>query len=195
MSEHKTWSRDFEIRPEQRNERQAALVRRIEEGPRGRVTINYRMWLHNMDLAEVAEPFGLYLTYLSPVTKRQKEILILAHAAYWDAKFEWNIHKVQAKAVGITDEQIQSIKQGRPPGFGDVTEDLTYELARALHVEREVNDDLYARCMEQFGHKGVSDLIGLIGLYTMAAMSLCFYQVPIDHAPPWAKLPFKLSND
>lgn len=195
MSEKTTWNRDFEIPPEQRTERQAALIKKIEEGPRGRVTLNYRMWLHNMDMAEVAEPFGLYLTYLAPVTKRQKEILILTHAAYWGAKFEWNVHKPQAKAVGITDEQIQAIADGRPPCFGDLTEDLTYELVQALQVDREVSDDLYARCMAHFGHKGVSEITGLLGLYTMTAMSICFYQVPMDHSPPWAKLPFKLTRE
>ena len=195
MSEYPTWSRDFEIPPEQRTARQAALVEKIEAGPRGRVTLNYRMWLHNMDLAEVTEPFGLYVTYLSPVTKRQKEILILTHAAFWDAKFEWNVHAPQARAVGITDDQMQAIAEGRAPGFADPIEELTYELVRALHVYRHVNEDLYGRSMEHLGHRGVSDLIGLIGLYTMAAQSMTFYQVPKDHAPPWAKLPFKLSRE
>jgi hypothetical protein len=41
--------------------------------------------------------------------------------------------------------------------------------------------------MRVFGHKGVSDLIGLIGLYTMVAMTLNFYDVPPGHAPAWQK--------
>lgn len=187
MSSPAALKRDFEIPPEQRTERQQAMYRHIEQGPRGRVMINLRAWLHNMDFLDVAEPFGLYVSQLAPVTKRQKEILILVHANHWDAKFEWDAHVRHALKAGITQQQIDAIAQRQTPHFGDPVEDLTHELVTALHTVRHVDDDLYARCVAQFGHKGVIDLIGLIGLYTMVAMTLNFYDVPPGHLPPWAR--------
>lgn len=186
MTPRSALKRDFEIPPQQRTERQQAMYRHIEQGPRGRVMVNLRAWLHNMDFLDVAEPFGLYLSQLAPLTKRQKEILVLVHAHFWDAKFEWAAHVKHALKAGITQEQIDAIAQGCTPTFGDRVEDLTYELVNTLHTVRHVDDDLYSRCMEVFGHKGVSDLIGLIGLYTMVAMTLNFYDVPPGHLPPWA---------
>jgi 4-carboxymuconolactone decarboxylase len=180
--------RDFEIPPERRDERQQAMYRSIEQGPRGRVMINLRAWLHNMDFLDVAEPFGLYLTQRAPLTKRQKEILVLVHANFWDAKFEWDAHVKHALKAGITREQIDAIEQRRTPHFGDPVEDLTYELVVALHTVRHIDDALHDRCMKVFGHKGVIDLIGLIGLYTMIAMTLNFYDVPAGHLPPWARV-------
>lgn len=181
--------RDFEILPADRTERQQAMYRHIEQGPRGRVMINLRAWLHNMDFLDVAEPFGLYLTQRAPLTKRQKEILILVHANFWDARFEWDAHVRHALKAGITQAQIDAIEQGGRPHFDDPVEDLTWELVRALHTVRHIDDDLHDRCMRQFGHKGVTDLIGVIGLYTMIAMTLNFYDVPAGHLPPWAATP------
>jgi 4-carboxymuconolactone decarboxylase len=185
MAGENVLQRDFEIPPELRTDRQQQMVRHIEQGPRGRVMINLRAWLHNMDFLDVAEPFGLYLSQFAPVTKRQKEILVLVHAQFWDAKYEWDAHTRHALKAGIHQGQIDAIAKGLRPEFEDPVENLTWELVMALHTVRHIDDDLYDRCMKVFDHKGVSDLIGLIGLYTMVAMTLNFYDVPPGHVPPW----------
>lgn len=172
-------SRFVEIAPEERTPRQQAIVQRIEEGPRGRLPINLRVWLHNPDFVDVAEPFGLYVSSLAPITKRQKEIVVLVGALHWKAQFEWHMHQGHAQKAGITVEQIAAIAAAKAPGFfDDPLENLTYELAVALHRQGKVSQELHERAMASLGHKGVSDLIGLIGLYTMIAMTLNFYDVP-----------------
>lgn len=170
--------REFELSPESRTPRQAELVARIEAGPRGRVPINLRAWLHNPDFADVADTFGLYVSSLAPITAREKEVTVLVNAQFWGAAFEWSMHVKHARKAGLTDSQIDAIHEGVDPGFLDEKEQLTYELAYALHNARKVPDDLYTRAMSVLGHKGVSDRIGLIGLYTMIAMTLNFYDVP-----------------
>lgn len=171
--------RFVEIAPEERTDRQNAIVKRIEEGPRGRLPINLRVWLHNPDFVDVAEPFGLYVSALAPITKRQKEIVVLVGALHWKAQFEWHVHQGHAQKVGITSAQISAIAARQPSDlFEDQLENLTYELAVALHGQGSVPQELYARAMASMGHKGVSDLIGLVGLYTMIAMTLNFYDIP-----------------
>lgn len=178
MSTAPNKSRFVEIAPEERTSRQQAIVKRIEEGPRGRLPINLRVWLHNPDFVDVAEPFGLYVSSLAPITKRQKEIVVLVGALHWKAQFEWHIHQGHAQKAGITVGQIAAIAARQSPGFfEDPLENLTYELAVALHGQGKVPEDLHQRALASMGHKGVSDLIGLIGLYTMIAMTLNFYDV------------------
>src|SRR5690606_30543293 len=137
---------------------------------RGRVPINLRAWLHNPDFVDVVEPFGLYVSALAPITKRQKEILVLAGARAWQAAYERHMHEGHALKVGISAEQIARICSGESPDFEDPQEQLTWELAVALHAGGPVAEPLYQRCMDAFGHKGVQDLIGLAGLYSMIAM-------------------------
>lgn len=171
-------TRDFVIPPEARTPRQAELMARIEAGPRGRVPINLRAWLHNPDFVEVADPFGLYVSSLAPITPREKEITVLVNAVFWGAAYERALHVKHAKRAGLTDAQIDAICTDTVPVFEDDREQITYELAYALHDKKCVSDDLHARAMAVLGHRGVSDRIGLIGLYTMIAMTLNFYDVP-----------------
>ncbi len=173
----KTLSRPFEISPEDRTERQSLIISRIESGPRGRVPINLRAWLHNPDFVDVVEPFGLYVSALAPITARQKEILVLVNARFWGAAYERYMHVNHARKAGISDEQIQKINDGISPDFADQLEQLTWEASVSLHRPGAMEEGLYQRCVEAMGHKGVSDLIGLAGLYTMIAMTLNFHDV------------------
>jgi 4-carboxymuconolactone decarboxylase len=177
MSNKPASSRHFEIEPNQLSARQRAIVERIESGPRGRLPINLRAWLHNPDFVDVVEPFGLYVSALAPITKRQKEILVLTGARFWQAAYELHMHEGHAVKAGITSEQVARIKAGESPGFTDPLEQLTWELGSAIHSPGPVPEPLYRRCMDVLGHKGVSDLIGLAGLYTMIAMTLNFHDV------------------
>lgn len=162
------------------NQEQADFFRGIQEGPRGRVPINLRAWIHNLPFARVAEPFGLYVSQTAPISKREKEIIILVNARHWEAEFEWAMHERHALAAGLAPDQIAAIKRGEDPAFDDVGERLSYRLAHALHERKRLDDRLYEECLTHFEHNGISDRIGLIGLYTMIAFTLNFYQV----APP-----------
>ena len=177
MSVRPASSRPFEIKPKDYTERQRAIVQRIENGPRGRVPINLRAWLHNPDFVDAVEPFGLFVSQTAPITKRQKEIVVLVGARFWQAAYERSLHEGHARKAGITDEQITRLGLGESPGFEEPLEQLTWELATALHGPGPVPAPLHERCMNAFGHAGVANIIGLAGLYSMIAMTLNFYDV------------------
>lgn len=163
--------------------RQRDIVRKIESGPRGRMPINLRIWLHNPDFVDVVEPFGLYVSQVAPITKRQKELVVLVGARFWGAAYEWHMHRKHAMKAGFTDEQIACIAADQLPDGLDAIERSTYVLARALHDKGSVASDAYADALAALGHKGVADIIGLAGLYSMVAMTLNFYDVPPPVAP------------
>lgn len=170
----------FELLPEQLDSDQLAFYARVIAGPRGRVPINLRAWMHNMPFVQVVEPFGLYVSEQAiTISKREKEITVLVNARFWRAKFEWAMHERHGLKVGLSQSQIDAIRDGIDPSFDDLGECLTYRLADRLHENRFVDEPLYQEALGHFGHQGVSDRIGLIGLYTMIAMTLNFYDVPV----------------
>ena len=81
--------------------------------------------------------------------------------------------------AGLTQAQVDAIWAGRDPGFEDDFDQVSWELAVALLEKREISDDLHRRALEQLGHRGVHDIVGLMGLYTMIAQTLSFYRVPV----------------
>jgi 4-carboxymuconolactone decarboxylase len=169
--------RPYRIDPKKRTPRQSALIDRIEAGPRGRVPINLEIWQHNIEFAEVAEKFGEYVSQKAPFSPRTKEIVILVAASFWQSEFECYFHADLARKHGVSDAQIQAIWNKADPKFPDPVDQITYELVFAIYEKRDVSDDLHERAMEKLGHAGVSDIIGLTGLYSMIAQTIIFYRL------------------
>lgn len=171
--------RPWKINAAQMTEAQRDLVRHVEDGPRAQMPPNLSIWLNNLAFAKVAEPFGEYVSQLAAFTPRQKEIVILTLAAHLQSKFEWHFHQALGLKHGLTKSQIDAIWAHSDPRFDDELEQLSWELCVALLEARDVTDALHQRAMTCLGHRGVQDIIGLMGLYTMIAQTLCFYRVPI----------------
>ena len=169
--------RPFKIDPREITAQQSALIERIKSGPRGRVPPNLQIWLHNIEFAEVAEKFGEYVSQRAPFSPKAKEIVILGVASFWRSAFEWHFHAGLAKKNGVTDAQVDAIWNKTDPKFMDPVEQVTYQLVFAITEGRDVSDDLHKRAMEKLGHAGVSDVIGLAGLYTMIAQTIMFYKL------------------
>jgi 4-carboxymuconolactone decarboxylase len=53
-------------------------------------------------------------------------------------------------------------------------------MATCLANSRWVAKGLYDRAVEALGHEGVTDVICLMGYYSMVSMTLAFYDVPSD---------------
>ncbi|MEB2320752.1 MAG: carboxymuconolactone decarboxylase family protein [Pseudomonadota bacterium] len=171
--------RPYRIASDTMNDAQKAIVTRVVAGPRGAVPINLQIWLNNPGFAEVAERFGCYVSQEAPMTPRAKEIVILVVSAQMDSDFEWYWHSRLARTHGLTEEQITAIREKRDPDFSDPLEAVTHALAYGLSERRDVPDALHARAMQLLGHSGISDVIGLMGLYTMIAHTINVYRVPL----------------
>jgi 4-carboxymuconolactone decarboxylase len=59
-------------------------------------------------------------------------------------------------------------------------EAVLYDFCTTLHETHEVSDALFQKATDQFGDKGVIDMIGLIGHYTGVSMTLnaCEVEIP-----------------
>jgi 4-carboxymuconolactone decarboxylase len=65
-------------------------------------------------------------------------------------------------------------------------EAAVYQFCTELHETHGVSDATFAAAVDQFGERGVIDLIGVTGYYTMLAMVLNVAQQPLPGgvAPP-----------
>jgi 4-carboxymuconolactone decarboxylase len=69
-------------------------------------------------------------------------------------------------------------------------EAIVHDFIKEIHDKKEVSDATYKRVVDRFGERGVMDLIGLTGYYTMLAMVLNVTRValPEGAAPPLSPL-------
>ena len=140
------------------------------DGPRGAVYGPFVPLLRSPELMQCAQQMGEYLRYRSAIGTRLSELAILVTAREWDQQVEWAIHAPIAERSGIAADVVHAIAQRRRPANMLVDEEVVYDFCIELHRAKRVNDATYADALALFGEKGVVDLMGINGYYTLLAM-------------------------
>ena len=154
----------------------------------GRIGGPFDIWMLSPEIAGLIDKLGKKFRFNLSVDRRYIEISILVTGAYWKSQYEWYAHERMARAAGVSDAMIQSIKDGNRPDFNDAEDVVAYDLAFELHRTHEVSDETYARAVTAFGEQGVAELINLCGFYTMVSMSLNTFRIGV---PEGTELPFE----
>lgn len=134
--------------------------------------------MHSPVLMSDARAMGDYLRYHSAIGNRLSELVILVVAREWSQDYEWSVHAPTARQQGIAAEIIAAIADGRRPDGMSEDETICYDFSIELNRYRRVSDATYARALKRFGDKGVVDIIGLNGYYTLLAMALNTARTP-----------------
>jgi len=109
----------------------------------------------------------------------QSEIAILVTARHWTAHYEWYAHKRLALKGGLDPRVIDDIRDRRTPQFDDPKAKMIYDLAKSLHEGHGVTQPLYDEAVKLLGERGIVEIIGLCGYYTMVSMTLNTFEFPL----------------
>ena len=170
---------------DQMNERQQAILEDIRSGPRGPSAHGpFLAWLQSPDLADRAQKLGEYLRFEAQMDKRLAELAILTVARKWTAQFEWYAHKKFAISAGLSEAVIDSIEQREQPKFVNEDERAIYNFSIELQKSCTVSDSIFDEAVRHIGRTGVTDLVGLLGYYTLVSMTLNVYQIPLPNSAP-----------
>ncbi len=167
---------------------QRKVYREIASGPRGGVRGPFNALLRSPELADRAQKIGEYLRFNNSLPERLKEFAILITARHWTAQYEWHAHHALALKAGLNPQLAADLAQGkRPAGMKD-DEAAVYDFCKELHESKAVSDSAYKAVADKFGERGVVDLIGVSGYYTMVSMVLNVDRHPLPAGVP-APLP------
>lgn len=133
-------------------------------------------WLDSPEMARHATRLGAFLRYDTSLTVALSELAILVTARFWTSHYEWFAHKKMALAGGLDPEIIEDIKQRRVPVLEDPKAQIVYDVARSLHETHQVPQELYDKAVALLGQRGLVEIIGLCGYYTMVSMTLNTYE-------------------
>ena len=133
-------------------------------------------WLHSPEMAKHATRLGAFLRYDTSLTPALSELAILVTARHWTAHFEWYAHKKMALDGGLAPDIIEDIKQRRTPTFTDPKARVIYDVAKSLHEARGLSKPLHDEAKVLLGERGLVEIIGLCGYYTMVSMTLNTYE-------------------
>ena len=168
------------------SEAQLKAARDIASGPRGRLNPDgpNALLLRSPDLMGRTQRVGEYLRYNSALPLRLNEFAILITARQWNAQVEWIAHHPLALKAGIAPEVAAELAQGKRPAGMKEDEAIIYQFLKELQETKAVGDATFKAVLDKFGERGVIDLIGVTGYYTMLAMVLNVGQMPLPNGVP-----------
>jgi 4-carboxymuconolactone decarboxylase len=167
------------LSPEQRKVHDAIL-----SGPRGHVVGPLRVWLQSADLADKAQALGAFCRFGTSLPARLSELAILVTGAHWQAGFEWHAHAPLGLKAGLDAAAIEAIRVGKTPSLTKSDETVVYAFASELLKTRKVSDATYQRAVAELGHKGVVELVGILGYYGLISMTINAFEVPLPEGAP-----------
>jgi len=175
------------------SEAQVKALREFASGPRGGVNPhgpNFAL-LRSPGLMERTQKVGEYLRFTSSIPRRLNELAILVTARQWTAQMEWFAHSPLALEAGISADVLADLQQGKRPAGMKEDEAVVYDFCKGIHDNKGVvSDATYNAVVEKFGERGVMDLIGVTGYYTMLAMVLKVTRIALpDGATPPLQAP------
>ena len=158
-------------------------------GPRKGVKGPFVPMLRSPSLMQHLQKAGEYLRFDSALPRRVSEFATLIVARDWRQQFEWFVHAQLAQKEGTSAATIEALRCGRrPPAMSD-EEAFAYDFVTELNANRGVDDATYREAVDRFGERGVIDLVGLVGYFTLVSMILNVAHTPAGETPGAPLLP------
>jgi 4-carboxymuconolactone decarboxylase len=159
----------------------------IQAGPRGAgLRGPFNALLRSPDLCDLVQRVGAYVRYSSCIPPRLNEMAIIMAGRQWTAQYEFYAHRKLAIDAGLKPAICDAIAAGtKPQGMQD-DEAEVYDFCSGLLATGHVSDEHFGRLKNRFGERGVVDLIGAIGYYSLVSMVLNVDGVPLPtgETPP-----------
>jgi 4-carboxymuconolactone decarboxylase len=162
---------------------QQAVYDATRAGRRGTVPANVLAWLPSPEFAGRAARLGEFVRYETALPPHWSELAILVVARHWSCQYEWAVHAGEAVRAGVADAVIAAIGAGRVPDLGGGPR-VVHDVARSVVASGRLDDATFAAGEAALGRQGLVDLIGLVGYYTMVAMTLNAFAVPAPDGAP-----------
>jgi 4-carboxymuconolactone decarboxylase len=158
---------------------QKTMIDHLLAGERTNLGGPFNILLRSPEAGDLAQQFGASMRFHADLPKPALETVIIVTARYWMAQFEWSAHKRAALQAGVSPAIVDAIANGeRPKGMTPDVE-TAYNFITELLKTHQVTDATFATAKARFGEKGVVDIIGLSGWYSMVSMALNVDRYPL----------------
>ena len=141
-------------------------------GKRGSAPPPMMAWLNSPEMARHATRLGETVRFNTIFPPKLSEIAILVTARHWGSHYEWFAHKRLALKGGMDSKIVDAIRDRRTPSFDDPKGQVIYDVVKALHEGHGLPKALYDEAVNVLTLRGLVEVIGLCGYYTMVSMTL-----------------------
>ena len=144
---------------------------------RGNLNGPFLAWMHSPELASHAEKLGAFCRYQTGFALVESELLILLVAARFRCIGEQQIHEPIAEQAGLSADQIAAIREQRPVRLATARLTVIHAVAVELLESNRIGDGLYEEGVRELGVRGMVELVGIVGYYSLVAMTLNAFEM------------------
>jgi 4-carboxymuconolactone decarboxylase len=176
-----------ELAPAIMTPEQKKVADAIQSGPRGAgLRGPFNALLRSPELCDLVQRVGAYVRYSSAIPAQLNEMAIIMAGRKWTAQYEFYAHRKLAIEAGLKADICDAIATGKRPASMQDDEAAVYDFCTELLGTGQVSDGSYKQIAERFGERGVIDLIGAVGYYSLVSMVLNVDGVPLPagEVPP-----------
>jgi 4-carboxymuconolactone decarboxylase len=153
---------------------------------RGVVQGPFTAMLHYPALGAPLQEVGAFLRFHGLLPARARELVVLLSAPTERSEFEWWAHVRIGKQAGLTDAEIDAVRNGASLTLEDAVEQAALDAARAVTTGgHDLDDDEYERVHAALGDQMLIETLTLVGYYASHALQMRVLRVPLpDGAQP-----------
>jgi alkylhydroperoxidase family enzyme len=152
----------------------------------GNVLNIFKVLLNHPRLVRNWGRFGNYILQGSTLSAREREIAILRIGWLNEAPYEFEQHVLVGKRSGLTDAEIEQIKNGPNAGWNRHDAAIV-QAADDLFEHSVVSDQTWKILSETYNTQQMMDLVFSIGQYNLVSWALNSFGVPLDDFLPGAQ--------
>lgn len=182
-----SWLRPDDLDPSQRK-----IYDTITSGPRGRADRNaaltdaegrlegpFNAMLFSPAVGGALQALGASIRYHGLLPGRSRELAILLVARASASDFEWRAHEHAGSAAGLSEAEIGDLLAGRAAPTLSAAELLAFQVTERLIADRDLPEDIFAAAAQALGEGVVTELIILVGYYSLLALSMRACRTPL----------------
>ncbi len=163
---------------------QKTVADAIVSGPRGGLRGPFEPWLRSPGLADPAQKLGEHVRFGTSLPRDLSELAIILTGKRWKAQFEFWAHARMAKEAGLAEDVVEAVRLGTPPPFTRDVERVIYDFVTEYFATSRVSQATYDRALAAFGERGVVDLVGTVGYYSLVSMTLNVFEIALPDGIP-----------
>ena len=136
-------------------------------------------YLHEPKIGKATWDLTEAINQMATLPRAVREIAILVVGARYKASFAIYAHVAVGQSLGISLEHLATISSAlKPTGFAN-DESVAYDIAHSLCAGSALPEPLYRLGVTTFGQRGMNEMIYIVGLYSMIAITLNAFNVPV----------------
>ncbi|MEQ8348951.1 MAG: carboxymuconolactone decarboxylase family protein [Sneathiellaceae bacterium] len=150
----------------------------------GRLLNIFRCLAQHPKLMKRWRVFASHVLGKSTLPLREREILILRTGWLCHSAYEFGQHTEIGLDCGLTEEEIARIVEGADASGWSADDRLLLLAADELRGECRISDSTWAALSRRWDRQQMMDIVFTVGNYTLVAMALNSFGVPLDKGVP-----------